>query len=830
VPSAFVILESLPLTPNGKLDRKALPLPDQLRLAERSDYVEPRDVVELKLVQIWEEVLNVKPVGVTDNFFDLGGHSLLVVRLMSRIQEEFGRELSLATIFQQPTIEQLAVELRDEGERVWSPLVPIQRQGWKPPIFCIHPAGGTAFCYVLLSRYLGAEQPCYGLQAFGLELGQVPYSRIEEIAAYYLESVRAIQPEGPYLLGGWSLGGVIAFEMAQQLRRADQEVALLALLDSEMPPQDLHTLRADVGQILSDANLLMMMVRRKNLPMTPEEFQQLSPEEQLSVAVETARRTNIIPPDAGPEQIQRFMQVLKANFKALLQYKPEVYPGRLTYLKTEIHYDENVVLRDDNDPDLDDPARGWSKYSSQPVDVYTVPGDHTTMLSEPHVRGLAEQLSACIAEELASREIAQPTVEEPAGPVFIDVVPDSTDLHAEAVLPADIVVDGLPGPVAEPKAILLTGATGFIGAFLLQELLATTNAKVYCIVRASSEAQAQQRLQRTLERYLLWDGLDSSRIVPVVGDLAQPRLGLSEAQFEHLAREIDIIYHNGAQVNFAYPYQWLKRTNVQGTEQVLRLATQAKIKPVHFVSTVATLSETGQSSDRVLREDDSLDEYLPVYGGGYVRSKWVAEKLILIAGARGLPVSIYRLGMITGHSETGVWNTSDFVCNMVKACLQIGYVPERDMPMHMTPVDYVVKAIVHLSCQLESRGKVFHLTNPESISINTFIRWLSAFGSPVEQVSYPEWRAILARVVGQDRSHPFYPLLAMFPVEPNIPVASEEEIPRPPVIVYSDENTRAGLAGTSISCPQIGPAMLEAYYDYFTRSGFLAMLQPNQAL
>ncbi|HEX6290703.1 MAG TPA: amino acid adenylation domain-containing protein, partial [Herpetosiphonaceae bacterium] len=407
VPSAFVLLDAFPLTPNGKLDRRALPVPEQLQLADRSDYVEPRDVVELKLVQIWEDVLKVQPIGVTDNFFDLGGHSLLVVRLMTQIQEHFGRELSLATIFQQPTIEQLACELRAEGERAWSPLVPIQSGGSKTPLFCVHPAGGTAFCYVPLARHLDADRPCYGLQAPGLEVGQAPLSRVELLAAYYVEAMRQVQPEGPYMLAGWSFGGMIAFEIAQQLRRQNQKVALLALMDTELPPPELQRPDADHSQFMSDANLLMMMVRRKNLPMTPEEFQKLSPEEQLKVAVETARRTNIIPPDAGPEQLQRFMQVLKANFTAMLQYTPEMYLDQLTYLKTDIPFDDNLIVPEGID--LSDPARGWGKYAALPVEVHTVPGDHATMLSEPNVRALAEQLSRCMDAHLSNGEML-PTI------------------------------------------------------------------------------------------------------------------------------------------------------------------------------------------------------------------------------------------------------------------------------------------------------------------------------------------------------------------------------------------------------------------------------------
>ncbi|HAJ64533.1 MAG TPA: non-ribosomal peptide synthetase, partial [Cyanobacteria bacterium UBA8543] len=233
VPSTFVMLEALPLTPNGKIDRTALPAPDLVRQQPKETFVAPHDEIELQLTQIWQKVLGVQPIGVKDNFFELGGHSLSAVRMFAEVEPIAGRNFPLATLLEAPTIEQLATVIRHkEWSAPWSSLVAIQPGSSKPPLFCIHPVGGNVLEYLNLVRYLGSEQPIYGLQAQGLDGKQTPLNRVKDMAAYYIKEIRTLQPEGPYFLAGYSFGGLVAFEMAQQLHAQGQKVALLALCDT----------------------------------------------------------------------------------------------------------------------------------------------------------------------------------------------------------------------------------------------------------------------------------------------------------------------------------------------------------------------------------------------------------------------------------------------------------------------------------------------------------------------------------------------------------------------------------------------------------------------
>jgi amino acid adenylation domain-containing protein len=236
VPSAFVTLDALPLTPNGKVDRKALPEPEAHGLRGERAFVPPRNVTEFRVAQVWEDVLGVRPVGVKDNFFDLGGHSLQAVRLMSKLRREFGRELPLATLFRQPTVEQLAAGLDAGAEpSPSSTLVCVRAAGSRPPFFCVHPASGNVLRVAALAGHMGPEQPFYAFQSRGLDNGAAPQATVEEMAATYLAELRAVQPAGPYYIGGYSMGGAVAFEMARRLEGEGQEVALLALFDSAAP-------------------------------------------------------------------------------------------------------------------------------------------------------------------------------------------------------------------------------------------------------------------------------------------------------------------------------------------------------------------------------------------------------------------------------------------------------------------------------------------------------------------------------------------------------------------------------------------------------------------
>jgi amino acid adenylation domain-containing protein len=397
VPASFVFLDALPRTPTDKVDRAALLQMDQtLEGTGDAVRVEPRDLVELELVRIWREVLGVPYVGVRDNFFDAGGHSLLAVRLMARIQQRFGRDLPLTVLFQGGTIEEMAALLRGEaGEgRASSLVVPIQPSGVRPPFFAVHPAGGDVLCFAGLARLLGPDQPFYGLQSRGLAGDGEPVERIEEMAALYLEQIRAVQPEGPYRLGGWSLGGVIAFEMARQLRERGEEVALLAVLDS------VPDLAGEAAGFQSDVDFLFDMALYvenlwgRELGLTREELERLAPDDRIERLAERLRAADFLPPGAGVDQLRRILRVYRANVESANHYTPRPFDGRVTLFKAA----ELPPVSEGAGGMLAEPDYGWGPLSAAPVDVHVVPGRHLTLLVEPNVEELARRLASCLEE------------------------------------------------------------------------------------------------------------------------------------------------------------------------------------------------------------------------------------------------------------------------------------------------------------------------------------------------------------------------------------------------------------------------------------------------
>ncbi|GAB4190085.1 MAG: hypothetical protein Fur006_31860 [Coleofasciculaceae cyanobacterium] len=389
------------------------------------------------------------------------------------------------------------------------------------------------------------------------------------------------------------------------------------------------------------------------------------------------------------------------------------------------------------------------------------------------------------------------------------------DFETEAVLDPTIYPETLPIDATEPDCIFLTGATGFVGAFLLDELLRQTQATIYCLVRSANAEEGNKRIQNTLKSYLLWNESLSTRIIPVVGDLSEPLLGLSEQQFLAIASKLDVIYHNGAWVHHASPYSTLKAANVIGTQEVLRLASRIKVKPVHFISTCGVFSSVGHWEEKVVREQDSLDDY-PIPSGGYVQSKWVAEKLVTQARDRGLPVSIYRLGRVSGHSQTGVFNPNDFLYRLIKGCIQLGSVPEGEMLEEMAPVDYVSQAIVHLSRQKESLGKNFHVINSSVLSSSLLINSIRSLGYSIQQISHDQWKAELIKIAGRFPEHALYPLVSLFSGR-----NTEEKASHSGVLKFDCKNTINGLVGTSIICPPIEDKLLSTYFSYLIDSGFL---------
>ena len=374
VPSVFMMLDWLPLTPNGKVDRRVLPAPDSARTEVEETFVAPRDELEIRLTKVWEKVLGVRPIGVRDNFFDLGGHSLLAVRLFTQIEKTLERNIPLSTLFQSPTVEQLAEVLRDEaGSSRRTSIVEIQSGSSKPPFFCVHACNGPVLFYRDLARHLGSDQPVYGLQAAGLDGDGEPPSSFEEIAAHYIKEMQTIQSEGPYLLGGLGLGGNLSFEIAQQLTAQGQKVSLLAILCSR-PLLPSESSRKSSGHY----------VHRLIYYLKNGQLIELLLNYILNKVRKVRRRIRRTVQWLSSPQARRIQHVNNVLSRAQEKYAAEIYPGRIT-------------LFWGNRQNKEWPSR-WSRLAGGGLDFNEVPGIHTTIVKEPDVQVLAEKLRASLDE------------------------------------------------------------------------------------------------------------------------------------------------------------------------------------------------------------------------------------------------------------------------------------------------------------------------------------------------------------------------------------------------------------------------------------------------
>ncbi len=395
VPSAFVLLDALPLTPNGKVDRRALPVPDQARPELERAFVAPQDTLELQLTQIWEKVLGIGSVGVRDNFFELGGHSLLAVRLFAQIKEFFGKDLPLATLFQAPTIEQLANILCSQG---WDAprelLVPLQPGGNKPPLFCIY----GILLYHDLARHLGPQQAVYGvyiqdevnlLLAGRLETELSTLTSVADQATLYLKKIRTLQPVGPYFLAGESFGGLVAFEMAQQLHAQGEKVALLALFDTQAPG-DMKGLPWRERVCLHLGNLL-----QKGSTYALQKVGQRidsSKDRLVSIISSIYRKFDQGSGRVLPSYLQEVAQHdlrQQIRVQAVRNYVPHPYPGKVILFRAmnQSQFDAYYTA-----PQL------WGSLAAGGLEVHAVPGDHISILQKPHVQVLAAKLRACLEQ------------------------------------------------------------------------------------------------------------------------------------------------------------------------------------------------------------------------------------------------------------------------------------------------------------------------------------------------------------------------------------------------------------------------------------------------
>lgn len=427
IPAAFLFLQTLPATSNGKLDRQQLPVPDFAASQQEVPFVAPRDALELQLSLLWEEILQVSPLSITANFFEAGGHSLLAVQLMAQVKQRFHQELPLALLFQEATIERLAAVLR---RHVVTPIdscvVGLQTSGTRAPLFFVHPAGGSAFCYVTLARHLGQTQPFYGLQTPGLNDDRALYTDVRELAACYVQAIRLVQPEGPYHLGGWCVGGIIAYEMACQLQQSGEDVALLTLLDSAPPAAEPAPVASDatlflqfawdLGRLLGknipasykmallgllDASLpvfgaqavdtrlaadfiadLLAQLHRPDGAASLEALERLTLDEQLRYLIAQVKAAHLDPPQEELAYLRHLSLVYRTNVQAIHAYAPHPYTGSIVLF----------AARDEAADGHSEMAAGWEKLTTGQVRTCTIPGDHYSILKETHVQVLAEHL------------------------------------------------------------------------------------------------------------------------------------------------------------------------------------------------------------------------------------------------------------------------------------------------------------------------------------------------------------------------------------------------------------------------------------------------------
>jgi amino acid adenylation domain-containing protein/thioester reductase-like protein len=430
-----------------------------------------------------------------------------------------------------------------------------------------------------------------------------------------------------------------------------------------------------------------------------------------------------------------------------------------------------------------------------------------------------------LLEDASLRSFAFAVQAARAGTLPGDDTRKRVDFAAESELDVPVSATASDEPRwQDPEHVFLTGATGFLGTYLLRELLATTNAVIHCLVRADDADAAMARLQSTAVHYHGDDLAQyriAGRVVAVPGDLATPGLGLSDEDFDRLARTVDVIHHPGGLVNFIYPYSHMRPANVEGTREIIRMAARYRNIPVHYTSTMAVIAGFGTAGVRHVDEDTPL-AYADHLSVGYVESKWVAEALLLKAAEQGLPVAIYRAADISGDRVTGAWNTATEMCAMKKFVVDTGTAPVAELPLDYTPVDVFAAAVAHIAANALPRGEVYHLTNPGKVNIAELVARMRARGHEIREVSWQEWLDELVTLAVENPEHPMTPFAPLFIdrcATGEMSVAEmylEDTFP-----AFSRTNVENALRGSGIVIPPVDAAMLDSYLDYLTDIDFL---------
>jgi amino acid adenylation domain-containing protein len=407
VPPVIVFLDALPLTPTGKVNRRSLPEPETVGQGQEGVYVPPRDSIEAQLVHIWERVLKTKPIGVQDDYFELGGTSLLAAQLFAQVEKTFGKKLPLATLFQAATIEGQANILRQtDWKPDWSSLVALRSGGKRLPLFFAAPVGGNVLSYHDLMTRLDPDQPCYGLQALGLDGTQTVHRNVNEIATHYIKEIMNLQPQGPYYLCGSSFGGLVAYEMAQQLHDLGQSVDLVAMFDAYGPgyPRRLPStsrLRRKIFKYLRRVDTHVSNLRYTDWKGRMFYLQVKIPKLYRRMSRRLRNKIDeIIHP--VPHQLKKIHSVHMGAARRKKRYmrEPRRFGGRLVLFRAEkqplgIYYD---------------PKLGWGAVVGDQIEVYEIPGHHTSIIYEPRVHVLADHLDRVLSEIHASKD--QPPIPE----------------------------------------------------------------------------------------------------------------------------------------------------------------------------------------------------------------------------------------------------------------------------------------------------------------------------------------------------------------------------------------------------------------------------------
>ncbi|MEV0279751.1 amino acid adenylation domain-containing protein [Streptomyces sp. NPDC050610] len=503
-----------------------------------------------------------------------------------------------------------------------------------------------------------------------------------------------------------------------------------------------------------------------------------------------------------------------------------------------------LVTRQDGGAEGGDPPRGPAEEAVAAVwaellglgsvgrddDFFTLGG--TSLYATQAVSHVRDRLGLSLG---ADRALLRDLLD---GPALADFAARADELHADGVgdgegrrvdFAAETRLDdrlsfGAPPPAepTAPETVLLTGATGFLGVHLIDRLADAGVREIRCLTRADDADAAHARIAARTRHYGLDPSCCEDLVVPVPGTLEAPRFGLSDADWEQLARTTDLILHAGSHVNFAYPYEALAPANVGGTRTVLDLAGAHRLKPVHYISTVAVVAGDGAAGVR--RVDEGTPPGHPdLISLGYPETKWVAERLIAQAAERGLPTAVHRPYEITGTRERGVWNTDTMMCALFRTIAETGLAPGIPLPLDFVPVDYTAEAVVRILTHERPDGRTYHLTNPQPARLPLLSDRLRAMGYPLTDLTYDAWVSRLVELTSRHPDHPMAPYMPMFT---GLAHGSDHTVKQ---LYFAGTfpdlgraNTEAALQGSGIDCPPVDADMLDLYLRRFRETGFLA--------